>query len=491
MTYYTASEGGASCVAPAAPAPPPLLAALSPFPPPALVPPAPSSPPPGASSLSPSAGNAIVRTFADLAAAVSDPSVSTAILAQHISLQGELYVPGGRTLTVQGSTASCAASGAAPTELAVGLRAVGAVAAGSPGPQGVQSPLCALDAARGGRAFTVAQGGSLTLQSVAVVNGLASGPGGAVFVAGGSLTLSDVQLVSNNARGSGGAISGNQGCTVAIADAVVALNRGGEAGGVYVERCASLVIARSRLVNNTGTAFALAGGALTVALTPRTLFDSITLESNTNVDPSGLGNGGGGVFYTAGTPAGVQESITIRNSVVRRNVGTGGFGGGFCFMSGDAQPTNIGIYNSQFFQNRAVSGAGISLSSASLNLTVVDSLFQSNAATSSGGGAAAYLGIATFIRTQFLGNTVGTGSGGGVRVKSWVQLTFIDCTFTSNVAVVRAPVWCHERVPALAPPLVSSCLRRLLWARSDKRAPPLLTFRRTSVGRLQWLCTPT
>lgn len=159
------------------------------------------------------------------------------------------------------------------------------------------------------------------------------------------------------------------------------------------------------------------------------------VDNNLNIDSNGLGNGGGIALYTAGTPAGVAESVTFRNCLILRNVATGGFGGGLNFMSADGQPTSIGIYNSELAENRAVSGAGFSLSSASINITVQDSLFRWNHASSSGGGAAAYIGVATFIRTRFIQNSVGTGSGGGVRVKSWMVLTFRDCTFEANRAV--------------------------------------------------------
>jgi hypothetical protein len=143
------------------------------------------------------------------------------------------------------------------------------------------------------RLFDVASGGSLTLQSITLQNGLAFGPGtaaegGAIYNQGTSV-LSAVTLQSNAAQGSNGA-SGQA---------------GGDASGGAVWSGSSLTMENGTVVQNN-----LAGGG-TGGSSRKFAFGKIGVGGNAF---------GGGVFVAGG--AGTFSRVTIDN-----NVAVGGLGG--------------------------------------------------------------------------------------------------------------------------------------------------------------------
>lgn len=97
---------------PKPPSPPPLALSSPPSPPPVA-----SSPPPPAVLPPPaSATTVVVRSAADIAAAIASwPAAGsqglTLVLAANITLAGEIVVPPGRALIVQGDTAACSPPG--------------------------------------------------------------------------------------------------------------------------------------------------------------------------------------------------------------------------------------------------------------------------------------------------------------------------------------------------------------------------------------------
>lgn len=309
LSYFTAAEGGAGCLAAAALILPTGNASSAP-----LV----AQPPPGGSTR-------IVRTSADLLSAIADPSVSVALLVAHVALPvgtGEIAIPSGRSLTIAGSAADCQGgqSASPPGVSAAALSALSAL------------PLCTVDAGRQSRVFRVSPGASLTLQSVTVSNGQSAGPGGGIFLSGAAtLTLQGSQILDCLSGGYGGGIAGEGGCALSVADSLIALNTGSaDGGGLAAVSCASVSVQRSRILNNTAGGRARGGGGALVERTPSAVFDSVVFESNAIVDPNGYAAGGGGLAINAvaaSAPDGAAISpsrplapgVVIRDCVFRAN----------------------------------------------------------------------------------------------------------------------------------------------------------------------------
>lgn len=157
---------------------------------PNALPPQPAPPPPPPSAAGPGAAHrndsfASAASFAQLAAALADPSVSRVALTASFPIPRALALSGpGRAVTVSGACR--------PAPPAHPLAPAG---------------LCALDARGASRHFTVEAGASLALENLALLNGAAL-QGAAVLSRGARVAATNCLFSGGRALGDGGAVLG-------------------------------------------------------------------------------------------------------------------------------------------------------------------------------------------------------------------------------------------------------------------------------------------
>lgn len=166
------------------------------------------------------------------------------------------------------------------------------------------------------RLFDVSADGSLTLQNLSLLGGLAQGQGGAVFNQG-ALTLESVTIQSNAAVGLDG-----------YAGSYWAGGTGGDGQGGGIYSSGVLTISNSKIAKNSAMGGqGGAGGFYVVDATP------VYTAGGDGGD--GLG---GGIYVAAGT-------ASIHHSVVTGNTAKGGAGGDSYYQSGHTgQGIGGGLY---------------------------------------------------------------------------------------------------------------------------------------------------
>ncbi|NDJ62199.1 MAG: DUF11 domain-containing protein, partial [Chloroflexi bacterium] len=281
------------------------------------------------------------------------------------------------------------------------------------------------------RIFTVASGGNLTLDNVAVNNGLVTGDGGAVNVqAGGTLTAQGGALFNDNAANNGGAIASSGTLTLAnvslnsnqattnggglyragtstttITDSMFQFNTAASGGGIYLANAGGVTITRSTIDSNEATG--MAGGGAGIYVTDTTP-NSMTILNSTisNNDANGTGAVGGGIFNSATT------GITIFNSTISGNSAAGTGGGIFNQHNMDVRFTTI-------FNNSAPMGGGVRTLSDTLAFT------NSLVGGASTGGACSIGGTGIITATDANFDDDGTCTG-------FTQLTSLGLAPLSN-----------------------------------------------------------
>jgi len=155
---------------------------------------------------------------------------------------------------------------------------------------------------------------------------------------------------------------------------------------------------------------------------------------------------GGGIFIDSGT-------LTLENTTVTGNTSNSAGGGAYVRFSEGS------LLNSTFENNSAVNGGAVYVKDGSGDLLFTNVVVQGNSATASGGGVfdkasniivgeSAFTnnmankgggwfsygaGNATISNTTFVGNSVSEG-GGAANIRSVSIVSFIQCTFDTNVA---------------------------------------------------------
>lgn len=158
----------------------------------------------------------------------------------------------------------------------------------------------------GFRLFTVAPGGTLRLEKVALEQGATPGLGGAVFVNGGALSAERVTF-SDNTAANGGAISVSADSTATVKRSAFVLNGTTGVGGGAILNSGTVTITRSAFANNSGP---INGGAVNTQGSGTTTIVKCTVGHNRS-------GGLGGALSNLGT-------LTVVRSTIFSNVGSAG-----------------------------------------------------------------------------------------------------------------------------------------------------------------------
>lgn len=291
------------------------------------------------------------------------------------------------------------------------------------------------------RLFRIENGGSLTLDSLTIQNGVtsgtgASGDGGAIHNRG-TLNLVDTILINNTANVEGGAIYNDTNAVISITDSIISNNTAIADDGGAIDNHGSLVISGSTLEYNSSTNDD--GGAIwndsnaTLSITDSIFryntandfggairnFGTLAIN-NSNIDNNTANKDGGAISSDAGV-------ITITNGSLNNNTAVNDDGGAIITFaplslnnvilngnsSGDkggaiyAFGTDLIIENQSVFSNNVAghNGGAIYTGSNSSTLTITDSTFSSNTTPQHGGALYLDNGTHTISNTLFQANT--------------------------------------------------------------------------------------
>jgi hypothetical protein len=256
------------------------------------------------------------------------------------------------------------------------------------------------------------QGPSLTLQNLALVDGLATeadAGGAAVFRRGGRLVVIGCDFLGNRGAREG----------VGVAGGAIASIGGGET-----------IIARSSFTRN----LASNGGALSSQDAGLVLVETVLTENEAtggDVQPS-RGGHGGAVFMT-----GARDALSVCNSRFTRNRASAN--GGAIYRWGNGL-SPVKIDRSTVDENYAVPegssgwGGGAYLQGALVEIT--RSTVSNNTSTSAGGLHLPGPGPAglTVVNTTFAGNRAIGGPGGGLMLGAGVRASLLNVTVAHNEA---------------------------------------------------------
>jgi CSLREA domain-containing protein len=113
------------------------------------------------------------------------------------------------------------------------------------------------------RVFEVASGGNLTINSLTIKNGSASGGFGGGILNNGTLTVFSSTITGNSSSGGGG-IANSNGTTAFIVNSTISGNSAGNSGGIFNMGGATLTLVNSTIVNNTASSLTGGGGVWNV-----------------------------------------------------------------------------------------------------------------------------------------------------------------------------------------------------------------------------------
>jgi hypothetical protein len=293
------------------------------------------------------------------------------------------------------------------------------------------------------RLFDVAKGGSLTLQNLALQNGLAFGSassaeGGAIYNHG-SLVLTGVTVQGNTAQGSNATKAGQNGldgsgggvwsgCSLTLENGTV-LQNNQAIGGAGTH---STDLVKNGFGGNAfGAGVYVAGG--TANITGATIDNNVAVGGNGgSIDPGGVGfpptapagnASGGGVYIAAGT-------VTLSSDTVDGNQAKGGgvqqnggsaFGGGICLAAGTVTLSSDTVVGNSATPGAMgygglVEGCGIYIGSQA-TATLCNDTVESNShgpGPSEGGGIYIASGATVYIDSFTVANTINNTDGSGL-----------------------------------------------------------------------------
>lgn len=211
-------------------------------------------------------------TYADLLAAVADPTVGTITLTADVELRGApLNVSGpSRALALRGDAAACAAFAPLAPAFAAAVDATAAAssAAGAPA-AAVPTRPCVIDAKGLSQLFTISNGASLSLDSLLLANG-AGLMGGAVRAAGGSaVAAARTVFFGSVSTGGGGAVFGVGGCALEFTDCAFVNNTAQAGAGGSVGALHGTTLALTRTTFSGSLSQWSFGGAVSAAESSR------------------------------------------------------------------------------------------------------------------------------------------------------------------------------------------------------------------------------
>lgn len=277
------------------------------------------------------------------------------------------------------------------------------------------------------RLFTVEPSGSLTLEAVAIKNGLSDNGGGIATY--GDLTLDNSVVSGNAASGSGGGIWAYDAQIEIRNGSTITMNNGGTGGGMSLSYTGLTVTDSTISANNASASF---GGI--DAYEPGATF----VLHNANIENNTAATNGGGVsirgYYTGGEPTSV---VSIVDSTISNNTASDGFGGGVYTNYTAATLTNTVVSANQ----SDTGGAGLYVKGLNSTLLIAGSTIADNLATATmGKGGAICLADtdATINKSTLSGNRAGD-SGGAIYALD-ADLKIQVSTLSGNTAAYAAAV---------------------------------------------------
>jgi len=226
---------------------------------------------------------------------------------------------------------------------------------------------------------------ALTIEGGSISNNqsLASAGGGIAWFEGGSLSLDGVAIVSNTAAYAGGGISAsggyNYGGLFRIHSSLIEGNRslGGSGGGIAVQY-GVIDISRNQIRNNT--AAGAGGGIEAGSVLGR-------LDGNEITGNAATGGYGGGVEVSGECSASFDScgtTLTLSNNLITKNSASSSFGGtGGGGVS--VRAAFLAVTNSTISGNDAPSGQGGGLRLRVYDLQISNSIIEGNTAATGGG----------------------------------------------------------------------------------------------------------
>lgn len=279
----------------------------------------------------------------------------------------------------------------------------------------------------GNNAFRVFQiaGGTVALNDLAVVDGLADDGAGIEVLAPAALTLNNSRVAANTATQDGGGIF-NRGGTVDVAGTSISDNAAGDEGGGIFSIRGAVTVAGSVVSENTaadhGGGIRSQSGTLDVTGT--------TISGNESTDEDG-----GGI-------AGLASTITIATSTISGNTSLDNAGGV------ENTAGTLDIVDSTISNNTATTrdGGGISTNTrsrfAAPITTIRRSTISGNSAGDDGGGIHAEgrtgIDVAVSVSSSTISGNAAGDDGGGIQVigRPGTAAGFVvaNSTITGNVA---------------------------------------------------------
>lgn len=325
---------------------------------------------------------------------------------------------------------------------------------------------------------------TITIDSMAIINGEASGNGGAIFFKhGDSLVIRNSVILGNTASSAGGAIysyafsSTPQSSIVTISNCIISGNTAGTAGGGIYSYSNSntnysiVTLSNSTISGNTASSSS-GGGIYSYSNSNTSNFSTVNLTNCTisgNNAPSGWG---GGVYsYSNSNAANSASTLNVSNCNIIGNVSHSAGGGGIYskssivdYNSNASANSTVTVTNSNISDN--LGGGGIfSLASsgdyyatsATSTVTLNNSVMTGNTAVNGGGAiassaSASYSGGSSIASTVTIdscnisGNTAGA-AGGGIYSKSTnnSSVTATNSTISGNSSSFYGGggIYCH------------------------------------------------
>ena len=227
-----------------------------------------------------------------------------------------------------------------------------------------------------GRIVAVGPGVDLSLSQLKLLDGSASGDGGAILHQGDALTLTSVNLESNAATGNGGAIAKSAG-TMTLNQVIAIGNSAAGDGGAVWTGGGSGTDAYNDVSFSTNQAGAR-GGAL--FLTGDATITNTVNPASANID-SNDSVGDGGASYVAG------GDVTFSNILVTSNASSAGNGGGIAVGGSALDPASVTLQRGSSVPfNMAASGGGVFLATPHASFVLKASDVGANTATTGDGG---------------------------------------------------------------------------------------------------------
>ncbi|MEO0452767.1 MAG: choice-of-anchor Q domain-containing protein [Verrucomicrobiota bacterium] len=307
----------------------------------------------------------------------------------------------------------------------------------------------------GMRAFFINSGAVVTISDLTIQNfdEVDNVGGVAVIISGGSLSFDSVSLLDNTSSDAGGVIfMQSNGSFLSIQNSTVDGNSGPLGGVIFAQNAVTIDIDGSDFDGNS----AFQGGVIVAINGPDLFIDDCTFTSNRALflegDNSGTSGEGAVMFLrNSGTVTHISHStfsnnqsddesgvlqgslsapITIEDCILDSNT-SGDDGGAIHLLTG----ADLTIRRSDITNNTSTgaTGGGINLANAGTTLLLEECLVDNNNSGSIGGGINSQEGDVTVVRSTISRNTANL-NGGGLSTSGGGSLRVENSTITDNSA---------------------------------------------------------